>query len=336
MRRRTAPRASIHSLESFRIKSVSNSEPIRHPLQQNNNASIIARVTSCRDFWLRTSMDEMMELRGSVDRGSIPIIVSNHPERWPHLLGKGPLYEPSYSHEQAVAVSASEIKAEGSRVRVPICRTAQNVCVRPYFPSPAGATCPVQDDLQTSSTGSYIIPENFSYRFDHKFANAILNVTSGSVLELGAGLGCYTYYFNRSGSFSRVSGYEGASNVYELTGGFIEHADLTEEHDFGRFNWVVCLEVAEHIPAEFEATFVDNISGPSPDGIILSWALPDQPGSGHVNGKTNEYVISLMQSRGFEYDAQKTIFLRGQAELSWFKETTMVFTANSLSTSAKN
>lgn len=34
-----------------------------------------------------------MDLRGSVDYGSIPLIVSKHPERWPHLLGKGPLYE---------------------------------------------------------------------------------------------------------------------------------------------------------------------------------------------------------------------------------------------------
>lgn len=34
-----------------------------------------------------------MDLRGSVDYGSIPLIVSKHPERWPYLLGKGPLYE---------------------------------------------------------------------------------------------------------------------------------------------------------------------------------------------------------------------------------------------------
>eukprot|EP00956_Cyclotella_meneghiniana_P018587 scaffold31012_cov31-Cyclotella_meneghiniana.AAC.1 len=34
-----------------------------------------------------------MDLRESVDYDKIPLIVAKHPERWPYLLGRGPLYE---------------------------------------------------------------------------------------------------------------------------------------------------------------------------------------------------------------------------------------------------
>mmetsp|Transcript_29172 Transcript_29172/g.53804 ORF Transcript_29172/g.53804 Transcript_29172/m.53804 type:complete len:610 (-) Transcript_29172:287-2116(-) len=330
--------ASIHcsscfgSLDEFHAKSISNSEPIRNAALQTNNASILERVRSCKDFWLRTNEDETMELRPSVDAGSIPLIVSKHPERWPHLMGEGPLYETMHSDEQASGAKTNETQltttTEGSEIRVPICLTAQESCVRPYFPTPKTVTCPAKNNLQSSSTGAYILPENFTYRFDQQFANAILNkVVTGSVLELGAGLGCYTYYFSESGKLSQIHGYEGASNVHELSGGLVKRADLSEHHEFGQFDWVISLEVAEHIPAEFEATFVANLIAPKPKGIILSWALPDQPGSGHVNGKTNEYVISLMGAKGFEFDREKTLFLRSEAQLGWFKDTTMVFIA---------
>ena len=318
------------TMEEYISKSVSNSEPIRNPLQ-TNNASIIERVQSCKDFWMREHLDKEMELRESVDHGGIPMIVSKHPERWTHMLGEGPLYASAHSPIETDESGKTNPIKVGSNV-LPTCSTAQNICVQPYYPTPKTITCPVVDELKNSETGAYILPKNFVYRFDQSFAKAILNILNNNatsdgstVLELGAGLGCYTHYFNASGKLSRIAGYEGAANVNELTNGFIKHADLTEEHDFGQFDWVISLEVAEHIPSEFEAIFVANLLKPSPKGIVLSWALPDQPGSGHVNGKTNEYVISLLKTKGYEFNSEKTQVLRSQAELGWFKGTTMVF-----------
>ncbi|KAL3771197.1 hypothetical protein ACHAW5_008905 [Stephanodiscus triporus] len=315
------------SLDEYHIKSISNSEPTRDPLQ-TNNASILARVRACKDFWLRTSNDKTMELRASVDLRNIPTIVSTHPERWPHLLGKGPLYESTHI-TGGEPMARMKDEAGTSTINIPICSTAQNTCVRPFFPNPDTVTCPVAVKPGASSTGAYILPNNFVYRFDRKFANAILNnVTAlgSSVLELGAGLGCYTYYFNNSGRLSQIVGYEGASNVFDVSGGFIKQADLAVKQDFGqRFDWVICLEVAEHIPEEYESIFVENVISNSPKGVVFSWALPTQPGSGHVNGKTNDYVIALMGSKGYEFDVEKTMFLRSQAELGWFQRTTMVY-----------
>ena len=81
------------TLEDYHIKSRSNSEAVRKPKMQYVNASIYDRVRGCKDFWLRDQINEMMELRDKVEEGSYPLTVAKHPERWPHLLGRGSMYE---------------------------------------------------------------------------------------------------------------------------------------------------------------------------------------------------------------------------------------------------
>ena len=140
------------------------------------------------------------------------------------------------------------------------------------------------------------------YNFDHKLADGILDIvmkstatsSSGiksSLLELGAGTGCYTHYLYQSKVFDRIVAYEGAANVEN----FVLQADLAQLQDYGgaSFDWVVSLEVAEHIPPEYKATFVANILAPSPQGIILSWAIPNQVGTGHVNCRSKSNVDGL-------------------------------------------
>ena len=100
-----------------------------------------------------------------------------------------------------------------------------------------------------------------------------------------------------------------------MSGGLIKQANLTLKQDFGQiFDWVICLEVAEHFPDGYESIFVENLISNSPKGIILSWALPTEPCSGHVNAKANDYVIALMRSNGYDFDAKKTRNLDGSRE----------------------
>ena len=100
-----------------------------------------------------------------------------------------------------------------------------------------------------------------------------------------------------------------------MSGGLIKQANLTLKQDFGQiFDWVICLEVAEHFPDGYESIFVENLISNSPKGIILSWALPTEPCSGHVNAKANDYVIALMRSNAYDFDAKKTRNLDGSRE----------------------
>lgn len=84
-------------------------------------------------------------------------------------------------------------------------------------------------------------------------------------------------------------------------------------------------QVGEHIPATYEHKFLANVNRSNICGAILSWAVPGQLGHGHVNTRTNEYIIERMGAMGYEYDAVAAGEGRAVAHLGWFKNTFMVF-----------
>ena len=45
------------------------------------------------------------------------------------------------------------------------------------------------------------------------------------------------------------------------------------------------MEVAEHIPQQYEQIFLDNLVRLAKEGIILSWGVPGQRGHSHINLK---------------------------------------------------
>jgi len=214
------------------------------------------------------------------------------------------------------------------RGKVPVCATAQNDCVKPYY-KPEKVECLQSTKRPTvDSSGAWILPPKYMYYFDQSFANAVIDrVISGSVLELGAGLGCYTTYFHGSGKISKITGYEGAANVESISQGLIKQADLTKKQNFGydSYDWVVCMEVAEHIPKEFENTLLVNIVTRAKKGVLLTWGVPGQGGVGHVNLRSNDYVIGIMKGVGFDFDEETSNYLRSKSQFGWFKMTAMVF-----------
>lgn len=90
---------------------------------------------------------------------------------------------------------------------------------------------------------------------------------------------------------------------------------------------VISLEVGEHIPAEFEQTFLDNLCRHCNSRMVVSWAVPGQPGLGHVNCQPNDYIKNEIERRGFKFNSNVTNFLRSDIEMhvSYFKSTLMVF-----------
>ena len=96
-----------------------------------------------------------------------------------------------------------------------------------------------------------------------------------------------------------VACYDGNPATPQITDGLGEVLDLTSDFDFGPRDWVICLEVGEHVPKEYESKLLDNITKHASKGVIMSWAVPGQKGTGHVNLQTNDYVMSQMRDRGF-------------------------------------
>jgi len=153
-----------------------------------------------------------------------------------------------------------------------------------------------------------------------------------TVLVLGAGQGHYENYWVSDfpvekrplHTYSCDGGY-GINNATEDFAHPVQYCDLTKPLHFGMYDWVLCLEVGEHIPEKFEKKVIYNIIRSAKEGVILSWASGGQTGYHHVNNRNNDYIISAMEDYFFTYDEEESKRLRGLATQQWFRKTIMVF-----------
>ena len=145
-----------------------------------------------------------------------------------------------------------------------------------------------------------------------------------TLVDFGCGMGKYVHLLNKHGF--DCEGYDGNPNTPELTHQLCKVLDLSKTFDFGKkYDWVMSLEVGEHIPKPFEKIFVENLIRHCDKGIVLSWAKKGQRGRGHFNNQNNDYVKRMMDSYGFDNDEDAENLMREASSLYWFKDTIMVF-----------
>ena len=124
----------------------------------------------------------------------------------------------------------------------------------------------------------------------------------------------------------RYDAYDGAPFTEESTNGVVRYLDLIlPQFWLPQYDWVLCLEVMEHIPKQHESVVLDNMIRPATEGIVLSWAVRNQAGHGHVNPREHNYVEEIMRKRGFSLDVQASTKLRQNASFTWFKDHISVF-----------
>ena len=73
--------------------------------------------------------------------------------------------------------------------------------------------------------------------------------------------------------------------------------DLTEDKFWEETEAAMSIEVGEHIPAELESKFLNNLVNSARRMVVLTWAVPGQGGEGHVNGQTAEAIVEKMKIR---------------------------------------
>jgi len=183
--------------------------------------------------------------------------------------------------------------------------------------------------IWTVNTGpsSTIANANTLHKFDSGLSKALLGFLEDQkeIVDFGCGNADYSKILINQGK--KVDAFDGNPNTPEMTEGVGKILDLSKEFDLGKqYECVISLEVGEHIPPEYEQTFIDNITKHSRQCIILSWALPGQGGDGHFNEQPNEYIIKELEKRGFNHWEEASNYFRSSVELWWFKKTIMVFT----------
>ncbi|KAL7542223.1 hypothetical protein ACHAWF_007121 [Thalassiosira exigua] len=147
-----------------------------------------------------------------------------------------------------------------------------------------------------------------------------------SVNDFGAGVGQYKHAILSERPEIVWNSYDGAGNVHEYTKGFVDFVDLTIPLELPKADWVVSLEVGEHVESKYEAMLVRNLHHHNRKGIILSWAKLGQVGHSHVNNHSNEYIISLFERLGYIEDLDLKAKLRNpQDNHWWFQDSAMAF-----------
>jgi SAM-dependent methyltransferase len=172
------------------------------------------------------------------------------------------------------------------------------------------------------------------------FARTITrHVKPKSVLDVGCGSGNLAAAIKDDESQPRVVGLDGspvsiararAKGLQVSTLDIVRssYKDLEKlRTELGRFDLVLCLEVAEHFPAWYSGKLLTLLTGFA-DVIIFSAAHSNQGGTLHVNEQPAEYWIAKFDRLGFRLAAFDQTFRNNVQQLeiaSWYKENIHVF-----------
>ena len=163
--------------------------------------------------------------------------------------------------------------------------------------------------------------------------NHLKNDKDKQLYDFGCGIGQYLQQFQAAG-FKRLLGFEGDPPIHRIFPNIMKQ-DLTVPFSLPVKGNCIFLEVAEHIPAQFESIALDNITNACDGILIMSWAVRGQGGHGHVNCLDNDEAISRFVDKGMIFLEEETKSVRSvidpdknsiaDCELPWFKTTTLVF-----------
>ena len=122
-----------------------------------------------------------------------------------------------------------------------------------------------------------------------------------SVIDVGCGVGTWLSVFKDHG-VEDIWGLDGQwvdRRLLEIPGErFIAHDLRTPLSLDRRFDLVVSLEVAEHLPEECARTFIDSLAALGPV-ILFSAAIPFQRGRNHINTQWPEYWTRHFDEKGY-------------------------------------
>lgn len=102
--------------------------------------------------------------------------------------------------------------------------------------------------------------------------------------------------------------------------------NLTSIFDLGKkYDLLISLEVAEHLPESAANTFIKSLTNHS-DCILFSAAIPGQGGQYHVNEQWPNYWNKKFIENGYEaYDVLRNHFWNNKKVFWWYKQNMILY-----------
>jgi SAM-dependent methyltransferase len=132
----------------------------------------------------------------------------------------------------------------------------------------------------------------------------VKSISPKSVVDFGCGLGNWLFEFQQHG-VDDIKGYEYFINEDKI----VINSNLIEKKDLSsiissdkKFDLVICLEVAEHLPEKSADNIVKSLTNHS-DTILFSAALPHQGGQNHINEQYFQYWVAKFNKLGYEFNS---------------------------------
>jgi hypothetical protein len=162
---------------------------------------------------------------------------------------------------------------------------------------------------------------------DNNLAKELSNLLQNKkVASFGDGPGEYKRIITGLNKVKSYDAFDGAPYAEETTNNLVQHLDLSVPvYHLPLYDWVVSMEVAEHIPKQYEQIFIDNLTRHAKEGIILSWSVVGQEGHSHVNNQDLPYVEEQLRKRGFKIDKALTNRVKGASSFHWLKRNLYVY-----------
>ncbi len=155
---------------------------------------------------------------------------------------------------------------------------------------------------------------------------------TSSVLDVGCGTGEWLNEFANC-DVNHIFGIDGIgidSRYFAIDRSFFQLIDLRNEWNLRRrYDLVLCLEVAEHLPSESSKCLVRSLCSHA-DIVLFSAACPNQGGQGHINCQWPSYWQERFNECGYVCeDSLRPLIWNATFPEYWYKQN--IFIAKSSS-----
>lgn len=154
-----------------------------------------------------------------------------------------------------------------------------------------------------------------------------------SVIDIGCGVGTWLRAARTLG-VEELCGIDGShvpKHLLEIELGEFNGRDLTQPlgHTTRRYDLVLSLEVAEHLPHSRADSFVGDLCALG-DAVLFSAAIPGQGGQEHVNEERQSVWAERFMQHGFQpIDVVRPAVWSNTEVEYWYQQNTILYVADS-------